>query len=348
MSALGLAFALGSWLAFAPAPTSEPATSEPSASEPAAAVPQESPIIVTTRLSPDPSHVGDVLELEIVAAFPRGHSVNLPVGVAFAPLHLVDVVEGEPEVTGDSLRKTFRVRLQHFAPGPAEVPAFSLTYVDPEAAVRTVAVPATAFTVEALLANEPDPERKPEDPPISIEYPNTLAETVIVSVLATILGIIVLALVVRRVLRRRRPAKPVPAIPPHVLALEALAELEKSELLDEGRVQDYYLQLTEIAKAYLEGRFGVPALDQTTEEIRRWLLSQAASVEPLTPSELIDFLQRCDLVKFARMHPETDESHADLGFVRDAVERSQPRIESPRPAAPAANDDAPPSAKEAS
>jgi hypothetical protein len=337
--ALLLALWLRSSLALAPAP-SEPA--------PPAGDVAESPIVVTTRLSPDPSHVGDVLELEVVAAFPRGHSVNLPVGVAFAPLHLVDVEESEPEVTGDGLRKTFRVRLQHFAPGPAEVPSFSLTYVDPAGAVHTVAVPAIAFTVDALLANEPDPERKPEDPPISIEYPNTLAETVIVSVLATTLALVVLGLVLRRVLRRRRPARPVPAIPPHVLALEALAELEKSELLDEGRVQDYYLQLTEIAKAYLERRFGVPALDQTTEEIRRWLLREAAQVEPLTPSELIDFLQRCDLVKFARMHPETDESHADLGFVRDAVERSRPRAEPPRPAAPAANDDAPPSAKEAS
>ena len=319
------------------APASEPAaTPAPSA----AIAPVDSPITISTRISPDPSNIGDLLELEVVAAFPRGYSVNLPVGAAFAPLHLVDVGEGEPEVTGDGLRKTFRVRLQHFATGAAEVPAFSLTYVDPDGAVATVPVPATAFTVDSLLANEADPERKPEDPPISIEYPNTLAETVILSVLATTAALLVVWLVLRRVLRRRRPAPVVPAIPPHVLALDALTELEQSELLVEGRVQDYYLQLTEIAKGYLERRFGVPALDRTTDEVRRDLLRQAARIEPLTPTELIEFLQRSDLVKFARFHPEETESREALGFVRGAVERSKPVQEAPKPP-PAANVEAP-------
>jgi hypothetical protein len=344
-----IALLLFAQLAVAPAPVAaqqpEPAAApgpaaapEPAAAPGPAAAPEpiavaDSPITVSTRITPDPSNIGDLLELEIVAAFARGYSVNLPVGASFAPLHLVDVTEGEPEVTGDGLRKTFRVRLQHFATGPAEVPAFALTYVDPDGAVATVSVPATAFTVDSLLANEADPERKPEDPPISIEYPNTLAETVILSVLATTAALFILFLVARRVLRRRRPAVVVPAIPPHVLALDALTGLEQSELLAEGRVQDYYLQLSEIAKGYLERRFGLPALDRTTDEIRRDLLRQGARIEPLTPTEIIEFLQRSDLVKFARFHPEDDESREALGFVRGAVERSKPVQDPPKPAA---------------
>ena len=337
-----IALALVALVAFAPAAVPEPAPELEAASavEPSAGV-ADAPIAVSTRLTPEPSNIGDLLELEITAAFARGYSVNLPVGATFAPLHLVDVIEGEPEVTGEGLRKTFRVRLQHFATGPAEVPAFPLTYVDPQGAIATVSVPATPFTVDSLLANEADPERKLEDPPISIEYPNTLAETVILSVLATTAALVVLWLVLRRVLRRRRPAVVVPAIPPHVLALDALTELEQSELLAEGRAQDYYLQLTEIAKGYLERRFGIPALDRTTDEIRRDLMRQAARIEPLTPAELIDFLQRSDLVKFARFHPEDDESREALGFVRETVERSKPVQEAPKPPAPAANVDAP-------
>jgi len=326
LSALVLALFVAATAPAQPAPE-PPAHAAGALAEPTAEA--DGPIAVTTRLVPDPSNVGDILELELVAAFPRGHSVNLPVGVSFAPLHLVDVTEGEPEVTGDGLRKTFRIRLQHFETGPAEVPAFAITWVDPSGAVHTSPVPATAFTVDALLANEADPERKPEDPPISIEYPNTLAETVIWSVLATIAGLLVLALVLRRVLRRRRPAPEVPAIPPHVLALEALGELERSELLDQGRVQDYYLQLTEIAKAYLERRFGIAALDRTTDEIRRDLLREGAAIEPLTPAIVVEFLHRCDLVKFARMQPERAESQEALEFVRDAVERTRPRAEAP-------------------
>lgn len=335
---------IGLVLALVLAPAPAPAQAEPApAAEPASADP-DAPVAVQTHIAPEPSSIGDLLELEIVAVFPRGHSVNLPVGVTFAPLHLVDVHEGEPEVTGDALRKTFRVRLQHFDTGVAEVPAFALTTVDSQGAVATVPVPATPFTVDALLANEADPQRKPEDPPISIEYPNTLAETIILSALATILAVLVIGLLVRRFLRRKKPIAVEPAIPAHVVALTALAELEKSELLADGRVQDYYLQLTEIAKAYLEGRFGVPALDRTTEEIRRDLQRHAARIEPLTSTEVVDFLQRCDLVKFARFHPEHDESTEALGFVRDAVERSQPKPDAPAP--PAANEPPAPESSE--
>lgn len=312
--------ALAMVLLAAPAPEPPAGAPAPTAAAPAA----EAPVAISTRLTPDPSHVGDLLTLEIIAAYPRGYSVNLPIGVQLAPLHLVDVEEGEPEATGEGLRKTFTVHLQHFAPGPATVPGFALTYVDEAGAVQTVAVPPVAFTVDALLANEAEPQRKPEDPPISIDYPNELAETVAYSVLGTLALAFVAWLLLRRVLRRRKPAVAIPVIPPHRLALDALEELERSSLLADGRVQDYYVQLTEIGKGYLERRFGVEALDRTTEEIRRELLRGQARISPLSPDEVIAFLHRCDLVKFARQLPDEGAAKDELAFVRDSVERTRP------------------------
>lgn len=301
------------------------APADPVSPAPAAASGQaDAPITVTTRLAPDPSHVGDLLTLEVTAAFARGYSVNLPIGVKLDPLHLVDVTEGEPEATGEGLRKTFSIRLQHFAPGAAQIPGFALTYVDPHGAIQTAAVPPVAFTVEALLANEGEPEAKPDDPPISIEYPNTLAETIVYSVLGTLAGALLLWFALRRLLGRRRPVVVVPSIPPHLVAFEALDELERSPLLTEGRVQDYYVQLTEIGKGYVERRFGLDALDRTTDEIRRALLREPGRVAPLGADDIVGFLQRSDLVKFARMRPDDDEARDALGFVRDIVERSMP------------------------
>ncbi|MBX7080839.1 MAG: hypothetical protein K1X88_16695 [Nannocystaceae bacterium] len=295
----------------------------------------DSPVAVTTRLSPDPSHVGDILTLEITAAFPRGYSVNLPIGVTFAPLHLVDLSEGEPEVTGEGLRKTFTVRLQHFAPGPAQVPSFTLTYVDEAGAVQTAAVPAVPLQVDSLLANEADPQPRPDDPPLSIEYPNTLAETIVYSVLGTLTAAVLAWWALARLRRRRRPAFVPPPIPAHELALEALDELERGSLLADGLVQDYYVELTEIGKGYIERRFGVEALDRTTEEIRRVLVRNPDAIAPLSADEVMAFLHRSDLVKFARMRPEGDAATDDLRWVRDAVARS--RIDGmPAPAQPGA------------
>lgn len=325
-------------------PAADAGAAEPSGAAPSAAA-TESPVAVTTRLGPDPSHVGDLLTLEITAAYPRGYSVNLPIGVTFEPLHLVELVEGEPEVTGEGLRKTFTVTLQHFAPGPASVPAVTLTYVDEQGAIQTTAVPALPFTVDSLLANEADPQPRPDDPPVSIEYPNTLAETVVYSVAATLLVALAAWWALARLRRRRRPVVLAPAIPAHELALEALGELERGSLLDDGRVQDYYVELTEIGKGYLERRFGVEALDRTTDEIRRALLRDPNAVAPLSADEVIAFLQRSDLVKFARMRPDGSAATDDLSWVRDAVERSRSDRATPAAAAePPAEAPSPPEA----
>jgi hypothetical protein len=127
-----------------------------------------------------------------------------------------------------------------------------------------------------------------------------------------------------RLLRRRRPVPVAPPIPPHEVAYRALAELEGGALLDHGRFQDYYLQLTEIAKGYLQGRFGIHALDRTTEELRQELLRTGERIVPLQADEVIRFLQACDLVKFARLRPELDEAAAALATVRQMIDRSRP------------------------
>src|SRR5690606_23262731 len=273
------------WPAFAQAPEvvdgSEGADAHPGAgADPAAASTKpagsssaaEAPVTVTTRLRPDPSYVGDILEFEVVAAYPRGVTVNLPSGLSLAPLHWVDASESPVEATGEGLRKTFTIRLQHFAPGAATVPSFPLTYVLSDGQVHTLTVPAQSFTVDALLANVADPQRKEEDPPISLAYPNVLAETIVVSAGATLLFIALLLPFLLKWMRREKVVPPPPPVPPHERARRALEALEQGELLEHGRFQDFYVQLTEVAKEYLEGRFGVPALDHTTEEIRRALV----------------------------------------------------------------------------
>ncbi len=309
------ALALAMVLAQGPAPVSDP----------------DAPIAVTTRLSPDPSHVGDLLRLEVIAAYPQGFSVNLPIGLDLAPLEVVDVQEGEAQSSGTGLRKTFTVTLQHFGVGEAQIPSFPLTYVDLEGQVETMGVPGRKFTVESLLANEPDPQRRPDDPPVSLEYPNETAETIIYSgLVALVLGAIA-AFSWMRWRRREKPVVLPPPVPAHLIALDALDGLERrrESMVESGRFQDFYVELTEIAKGYLEGRFGFEVLDRTTDEIRRELMAMHERITPLDPDVVIRFLQECDLVKFARFAPPAEEAGAALGQVRKMVEDSRERPRSP-------------------
>jgi hypothetical protein len=333
--------ALALLLVFAPPPdlgggepgeTGDPGPAAPNpapAPSPAPAAEQDAPITVTTRLTPDPSHIGDLLTLEVIVAYPRDHAINLPNGLEFAPLELVSIAEGEVEVTGSDLRQRFTITLQHFNVGAAEVPSFPITWIDPNDAVHTYSVAAHAFVVESLLVNEADPALRPEDPMISLEYPNVRLAIIIYSVLAGILVAAVIAGLIVLWRRRERPIVLPPPIPPHERALAELDALaaERERLIAEGAYQDYYLRLTEIAKRYLGGRFGFEALDRTTEEIQDLLSRGQVRVDPLDAKQVLGFLQDCDLVKFARLSPPADEAREALSIVREMVQVSMPRPE---------------------
>jgi hypothetical protein len=320
----------------APAPgASVPADSpEPAVSEPAA----DSPVAIAAQVGPDPSQVGDLIKLEVTAAYPGGYTVNLPLGLTFDPLHVVSIDESEPESTGQGLRKVFTITLQHFAVGEASVPGFPITYLAPDGAVRTVQVPPTPFAVSSLLANEPDPKRQGEDPPVSLEYPNRTAELILYSGLAALLLGLVGGLLWARWRRRPRPVVLPPPVPAHVAAYQALDELEKADLITKNQFQDYYLELTEIAKAYIEGRFGVPALDRTTDELRRDLERHAAQISPLKPTDVVRFLQDCDLVKFARFAPPPSEAQGAFKSVREMVDATVPKLDAKDAKAPVPQD----------
>ncbi len=293
-----------------------------------------------TELTPDPSNVGDLLTLEVIAAYAAGVTVNLPMGLDFSPLHVVAVDESEPESTGEGFRKRFTITLQRFRPGEAAVPSFPLTYLDTEGNVQTVTVAPTRFVVDSLLANENEPKREGEDSPYSLEYPNERAELIIYSSLVALFVGFLLTLLIMRWRRRPRPELLPPPVPAHETALKALQELEEQSLVEEQRYADYYLELTEIAKTYIEGRFGIEALDRTTEEIRLALMRSGARIEPLDPDDVIRFLSHADLVKFARFEPEQDEARAAIGQVREMVETTIPKPGEPARAA-AEGDEAP-------
>jgi hypothetical protein len=102
-----------------------------------------------------------------------------------------------------------------------------------------------------------------------------------------------LALLCRR-LGREEPLEP------HQWARQELERIEALELLAAGKVEQYHTLLADVVRRYLEKRHGVPAPTQTTAEFLAGL--ERSPVLPETRRAAVrDFLERCDLAKFARV-----------------------------------------------
>lgn len=124
---------------------------------------------------------------------------------------------------------------------------------------------------------------------------------------------------------RRRKAKPVaepsrPQLPADYVALKALGEIEAMRLLESGRHKKYYTLVVDVLRHYIEQRYGVQAMDRTTDEIVFDLQRSRIEIDALEP-----LLRDADLVKFAKYKPGAEKGSAALESARDIVVQTTPR-----------------------
>lgn len=112
-----------------------------------------------------------------------------------------------------------------------------------------------------------------------------------------------------------------PPKPAHERALEELRRIER-ECEGAGlRNKDFYYRVSDCLRRYIEERFGIRAPEQTTEEF----LAQAARsvmLESRWLGVLRQYLEQCDLIKYADCEPEPDESSRVLVITRDFIQQT--------------------------
>lgn len=155
-------------------------------------------------------------------------------------------------------------------------------------------------------------------PPVDI--PNSLLW---LWILLALVALLTVAFWLWRRSRSKQTQGPVtPPVPAHVRARQRLdAALG---LIDQPR--EFCTAVSDAIRQYLEERFNFHAPERTTEEF----LHELAATELLTPDQkesLGEFLQRCDLVKFARYEPREPELHELHGSALRLVEETEPTPE---------------------
>lgn len=121
--------------------------------------------------------------------------------------------------------------------------------------------------------------------------------------------------------------RPAPPAPPHVVAIRALEGLHNQKLWQNNKHKQYYSGLTDILRRYLAGRFGIGAMEMTSDEI-------IEAVRPLelprkSEMDLTALLREADLVKFAKATPEAVRNEEAYQWAYYFVEETKPVEEQP-------------------
>lgn len=117
-------------------------------------------------------------------------------------------------------------------------------------------------------------------------------------------------------------------------AIAYLQNLDKKQLVQRGDVKEYYSEMTDITRTYIEESIHIPAMESTSSELMEALKKAIADKKMFVNREELDkfkkVLENSDLVKFAKSQPlpfeiETDKKIIDKFLL--VIDKALPRTE---------------------
>ena len=126
--------------------------------------------------------------------------------------------------------------------------------------------------------------------------------------------------------------KTAPPQPPHVVAIKALEALHNQKLWQNNRHKQYYSGLTDILRTYIAARWGVGAMEMTSDEIIEAMRSE--ELPDKARMDLTAILRDADLVKFAKATPDGEQNEADYLKAFYFVEETKLVVEEEEPEQP--------------
>ena len=129
-------------------------------------------------------------------------------------------------------------------------------------------------------------------------------------------------------LLRPRPPEPV-FINPYDAAMAEIERIEGLRLPAGGRFKEHYTLVGNVIRTYLEGEFGIPAMDRTTSEIQAEV--SAADIDADGAIEMRWLFVDCDIVKFTGLEPDEYEAGLMVGRAREILEMVRPAETPPEP-----------------
>jgi len=139
-----------------------------------------------------------------------------------------------------------------------------------------------------------------------------------------LLGLMAAAVGIYFWLRRKKlppePLKPqVSELPPWEKAYQQLEALRGDNLLDQGLFKEFFTRVADIARHYMEGRFNIRAPHMSTEEFL-YYLGISGHLNDTQKTALTEFLNSCDMVKFAKYAPTITEAWKNFDLAKRLVD----------------------------
>jgi hypothetical protein len=277
--------------------------------------------------------LGDQVKLFLEIDHPKTVEVTFP-SVPDTLIEYIEVLDRSEIDTFETDDETFQKQIQSFLitsfdSGSYRIPPFWFK-IDLDGRLDSVPSNGVTLNVHTIPI---DTTRGPTDIKYPYDAPVTLKE-VIPYILGAILILAILFFIFYAI-KRKKNNQPIfvipkkPKEPAHIIALRELDRIKQEKLWQQGKTKQYYSEVTETLRKYIEDRFDIPAMEQTSDETLDSFKYRRDLLKEKTFENLSRILKLADLVKFAKYRTSPDDDNMTLVNAYFFVNDTKPEEKKP-------------------
>lgn len=269
--------------------------------------------------------IGDQTKFTLEANVPKGYQVNFPLftDTLINKLEIVEILPIDTIIENESWKIKHQYLVTSFDSGWYAIPPFPLSFVnDKGVSLRdTLWTKPLYFGVVTMPLDTTNTDAI-ADIKKQAEAPITFREIMpfLLIAMGSLLFLILAWLVYKKWIRKEKifVKKEKPKDPAHIIAFKSLDALKQEKLWEKGQNKAFYSALTDIIRTYIYDRYGMGAMEMTTDEIQNEFFNNKLIDKELV-KELYAILVNADFVKFAKATTLSVENENALKFAYDFV-----------------------------
>ncbi|MCP4976452.1 MAG: hypothetical protein GY931_09850 [Maribacter sp.] len=272
--------------------------------------------------------IGDQLHFKVIVEVDSTDMVIFPEGQTFSPLETVEAYATDTTRKKDRITLLKTYALTQFDSGSYKLPAQRIEINGKGFFTDSLRIDVATVPVDTLAQKMYDIK-----PLIQVNKSNSGLWKIlllILCILAVIAGLIYWFVFRKKPLTDEEKEA---LLPPYDRALLELKKLDNSKYLIQDEYKQYYSELTDIVRSYLEEDVNVSALESTTDELitKLEMMKDAGELEldNDTIKQFKSILQTADLVKFAKSKPPTTVAKQNRKAVEQIVVKTHEAIPEP-------------------
>ena len=260
-----------------------------------------------------------MIKVEVSGVGENVRPVSLPeAGQDYNGIEVSSVKADTTKLDDGSVKIVYDIAIQPFDPGTFTLPPFAFASANDTAFSEALTLKVLEVDLDSLT------DINPMQGIVSVDrkWYDFIPDWTVWILVGILVAVIAFAAYILLKRDRNVFTKKKKETPPYDLAVMRLNELQTKKLPQSGRDKEYYTELTDILRQYLEGRFGINAMEMSSTQI---IYTMRHNAETKPGSELMkQVLEIAEFVKFAKVRPLPDDNVKSFNSALKFVEDSKP------------------------